>query len=346
MKNIHYISFLRILAMFSIIAAHTVAPPVIYYASQYSDFWLRLSVVIAEICRGGVYIFIAISGALFLQPQKELALSKLFKKYILRIALSLLIFGTLFALMEIVFTQKTFRPSQILSALLNMVQNKSWGHLWYLYMLAGLYLVTPILKRFVNGASDCEIRYALLVLLVFNLLFPTLEKYTGIKVGFYIPFSGVHVFIYLLGYALHAKIVRIGDAACFGMILVSLLIFLAECLGHVEIDTIGVHFKGFSVSSVCVSLIPVSLFSLALNHCKKEIGEKRERCEKLLSELSFGVYIFHAVFLNLIYQVFHFSPAKVNVVLMWLIVFVITSLLSLLTTYFLRLIPFVRKYIL
>ena len=52
-KNYHYISFLRIMAMFAIIGAHTVATPVIYNANDYSDFWLRLSVVIAEICRGG-----------------------------------------------------------------------------------------------------------------------------------------------------------------------------------------------------------------------------------------------------------------------------------------------------
>ena len=346
MKNYHYIAFLRILAMFAIIGAHTVATPVIYNAQEYSDFWLHLSVVLTMLQRGGVNIFIAISGALFLQPEKELTLSKLFKKYIFRIVLALLIFGTLFALMEIVFTEKSFHAGQILTALLNMLQNKSWGHLWYLYMLAGLYLVTPVFKRFVNSVSNTEIRYLLLVLVVFDMLFPLLENFTGVKIGFYIPFAGMPVFYYLLGYALHAKIVRLPDIPCFGMILLSLAIYLAECLIPVEIDTISVQFKGLSMTALLSSFVPVAIFSLALNHCKTEIGAKRTNCEKLLSELSFGVYIFHAVFINFIYKVLHLSPANLNVFLMWVIVFVITSILSLLTTYILRLIPLVRKYIL
>ena len=52
MKNYHYISFLRIIAMFAIIAAHTIATPVIYNSSEYSVIWLDLSVVFAEIFRG------------------------------------------------------------------------------------------------------------------------------------------------------------------------------------------------------------------------------------------------------------------------------------------------------
>lgn len=260
--------------------------------------------------------------------------------------LALLVFGTLFALMEIVFTEKTVAARQIPQAFLRMIQNESWGHLWYLYMLAGLYLVTPVFKRFVNGASDLEIRYVLLVLLVFNLIFPLLTQYTGITVGFYIPFAGTPIFYYLLGYALHAKIVRIPDTASFCMIVLSIAFFVAESLIPAEIDIAGVYFKGVSHSALCSTLIPVAVFSLALNHCAETVGERRARVEKLLSELSFGVYIFHALFINVIYKVLRLSPASMNVFLMWAIVFCVTAVSSLALTYVLRLVPFVRKYIL
>jgi surface polysaccharide O-acyltransferase-like enzyme len=180
--------------MFAIIAAHTVATPVIYNSADYSNFWLDFSIILAEICRGGVNIFIAISGALFLQPEKELSLSKIFRKYVLRIVLAICIFGTFFALMEIVFTEKSFTFRQIPEALLRMIQNESWGHLWYLYMLVGLYLVTPLFKRFIQLATDFEIKYILLVIFLFNLIFPLIENYTGIKIGFYIPFVGTPLF--------------------------------------------------------------------------------------------------------------------------------------------------------
>jgi len=342
MKNYHYISFLRIFSMFAIIAAHTIATPVIYNSADYSVFWLNISVVLAEICRGGVYIFIAISGALFLQPEKELTLSKLFKKYILRIILALCIFGTLFALMEIVFTEKKIAFRQIPEALLRMIQNKSWGHLWYLYMLTGLYLITPLLKRFIQTATDLEIRYSIAVIFVFNLIFPLIEKCTGVKIGFYIPFVGTPIFFYLLGYALHSKIIRIPNWLSMVMIGFTFFIFILECILNTEINITGVFFEGFSTTAFCGSLIPIAFYSLALNYCKDE----SRRLDKFLSELSFGVYIFHAVFINFIYKVLHLTPTTMSVPLMWLIVFVITSVLSLITTYVLRLIPIVKKYIL
>ena len=76
-------------------------------------------------------------------------------------------FGTVFALMEIVFTERTFYLSQIATAFINTLQNKSWGHLWYLYMLVGLYLITPVLKIFVKNASHIEVKNIQLLISVF-----------------------------------------------------------------------------------------------------------------------------------------------------------------------------------
>ncbi len=342
MKNIHYISFLRIISMFAIIAAHTIATPVISNSKDYSDFWLHLSVVLAEICRGGVNVFIAISGALFLQPEKELTLSKLFKKYVTRIIIALIIFGTLFSLMEIVFIEKTFTFSQISEALLRMVQNESWGHLWYLYMLVGIYLVTPVFKRFVQSANNSEIKYTIEIIFLFNIIFPVIEKYIDIKIGFYIPFVGTPIFFYLLGYALHSRIIKIPNILSITMIVFSIFIFFLECVLDTEINIAGVYFEGFSRTTLCSFLIPVSFYSLALNYCKEESG----RFDKSLSELSFGVYIFHAVFINIIYKVLHLTPVTISVPIMWLIVFIATSILSITLTYVLRFIPIIRKYVL
>ena len=244
--------------------------------------------------------------------------------------------------MEIVFTERKITFEQIPEAFMRMIQNKSWGHLWYLYMLVGLYLITPLLKRFIQAATSLEIVYLIVILFIFNLVFPLIEKYSGIKIGFYIPFVGTPIFIYLLGYALHSKIIRIPNWLSIVMILFSIFIFILECLLKTKINIMGVYFEGFSHTSFCSTFIPVSLFSLALNYCRDE----PRRFDKTLSELSFGVYIFHAVFINFIYKFLHLTPETMTIPVMWLLVFVITSILSLLITYIFRLIPFVRKYIL
>ena len=341
-ENYHYISFLRILAMFAIIGAHTIATPVIYYSSDYTIFWLKLSVILSEICRSGVQIFIAISGALFLQPDKDLIISKLIRKYVLRLFLALLIFGTLFSFMEIIFTERVFTFPQIIKACKNMLENKSWGHLWYLYMLIGLYLITPVLKHFIKIASESEIQYILIILFLFNFCFPIIEKYFDIKIGFYLPLVGTPIFFYLMGYAIHSKIIKIKDCISILMIITAIGIFVFESFVNIQINTKGIYFEGFSHSDLFSLLIPMSVFSLSLNHCRKE----PVRFDKTFSELSFGVYIFHAVYINFFYKVLHINPGKMPVIFMWIVVFILTSILSLLTTYILRLLPFIRKYIL
>lgn len=245
--------------------------------------------------------------------------------------------------MEIVFNEHSFKLKQVMESLFCMIQNKSWGHLWYLYMLVGLYLVTPILKRFINTAEKSEIIYFLAILLLFNMLFPLVEAYSGIKIGFYIPFVGVNLFYYILGYAIDSRVIRIPNKLSFFPIIFSIIVYFIEFFFNVKINIQAVCFEAFSNSLIFKSFIPIALFSLALNYLEKI---KVSDFEKLLSDLSFGVYIFHAVFINFIYKVLELSPAKINLFIIWLVVFVMTSVSSFILTYLFRCLPFVKKHIL
>ena len=51
-----------------------------------------------------------------------------------------------------------------------------WYHLWYLYMLIGLYLLTPIYRIFVKNAEEKDIRYLLILFFLFGLVLPFLKK--------------------------------------------------------------------------------------------------------------------------------------------------------------------------
>lgn len=344
-KQFEYINYLRVLAMLFIIAAHTICTPVIYYSTFYSSFGLNISVILTNIFRTGVTIFIMISGALFLRPEKENSIKKLLGKNILRIFLCLLIFGSLFALMEIVFVNKTFKVSFIFESLLRMLQNKSWGHLWYLYMLIGLYLITPILKVFINNCSDTKLYYFLIILFIFNFIIPLINGITGMQVAFTISFAGTNLFFYLLGYVFHSrKIVIPKSVALCGLIIGICYLFLMYLLNS-PIDVQKVTYSNNFNIDILVDLIPVSIFVLFCN----EEDMKKTKIVSYMSEQSFGVYIFHAVFLNFIYKVLKL-PSQfykgIKLLLLWVIVFIITLLLSLIVTTVLRKIKFIRKWIL
>jgi surface polysaccharide O-acyltransferase-like enzyme len=92
-----------------------------------------------------------ITGVLFLNPEKDITLEKMLKKYVFRIVLAIILFGIPYCFMEIIFdANMVFNIGQIGVAILNAVQGKSWDHIWYLYMIAGLYLCIPLIKIFIN----------------------------------------------------------------------------------------------------------------------------------------------------------------------------------------------------
>lgn len=101
-----------------------------------------------------VPVFIMISGYLLLDSQKDLTNGKLIK-YIKKMVYILCTFGLSYCLIESFVNYKNQGAGKIISdAILNLLTGNCWGHMWYVYMLIGLYAVTPVIKTFVNNASD------------------------------------------------------------------------------------------------------------------------------------------------------------------------------------------------
>lgn len=119
--------------------------------------------------------FFMLSGALLLNQEKEITVSKLVKKYILRMVLILLCFGTVFSLMEIIFTTKSIQCVDVFTAIINVIQGNTWAHMWYLYALLGIYALMPIYKLIANNALDKELKVILFMLFVFISILPTLR---------------------------------------------------------------------------------------------------------------------------------------------------------------------------
>ena len=345
MKRFHYITLLRILAMFSVIALHTILPPVTYFSDIYTPLELKSSILLLNIFEiYAVPVFFMISGALMLNPRKNVTVEKCVKKS-LRIFVLLAVIGTFFALMEILAIKRDFTILYLVESLFNMLADKSWAHLWYLYVLIGLYVVTPCLRKIIesNGGG-----YLCIVLIVFNLIIPFisdigkqfLSSYGWKEIAFRIPFVGTAITYYVLGWALSTEKIRINNKYAV-LIICSLLIYLFSAVFVLKCFN-GTKVQFWDINNLLGVLFSVSIFSLFYNNFQEGIDS---RLQTILSENSYGIYIFHAVFTNLAYQILKLNPQKMNILVMWIAVFLITLLLSFLLTYGLRKIPVVRKFL-
>ena len=268
----------------------------------------------------------------------------------------LLVVGTLYAWLELAFTYKSYSLNLLPESLLNVSKGNSWDHMWYLYMLIGLYLILnhllwdclilPMVKSAVSSLSTNELDILLIILFIFTLLIPSLQSYGLPDLGFDIPMKDSFLFYLLMGYrySLMSEKTRPEFTPhthlpvwifIMGVIIISFLTVQNQSIAHWSVN----H---FSYKSPLIALLACSLFLIKSNH-KRQIP-LIQRIGRVISEFSFGIYIFHPLWMNVFRKALHLNPMCYGVVSV-IIFFLTIIVLSIATTWGFRRIPFVGRYI-
>ena len=276
-----------------------------------------------------VPIFVMISGALFLNPAKAIGYPLMLHKYVKRIALALLIFGLPMCFVETYFGN----TGGVINSITHFVTGHSWTHMWYLYMLIGLYLITPIIKPFVTKASDRDWTAALVLMFVMSSLFPTLNA-MGAGLTSWMIISTPYIFIYMLGYWLCWKAPQkmVGNKfALTAVTLLCLAIIVAKCY-------YGFNYYGYADPvTICLAAALFLLFRLFNVNWK---------LANWITPYCFGIYLIHNVFINFAYKFLKIETEMVVPILNFIGFFLLFTLLSFISTYILMKIPFMKKHVL
>lgn len=153
-----------------------------------------------------VPVFLMCSGALLLDPQKELGIRRILTHYFLRILLVLMFWSLAYEFYFIaakLLLYGEYEPGAWLKAIVRVLTFRHYFHLYYLQMLLIFYLFLPALRVFVANAPRSVFRYILLIWFIFGILFPYLWKFepmasnTGVPAQY--PISNTYA---AFGYAL------------------------------------------------------------------------------------------------------------------------------------------------
>ena len=153
--NLFWIDALSVFSTFAVIVLHVSAKVVIGTKDTASLNWWIGNFIDSSV-RWCVPVFVMISGALLLDPTKKESVSGFLKKRAARILLPL-VFWTLIYILHLAKI-KTF---SLTYTLLKILIGYPYPHLWYLYMLLGLYLTVPFLRTYIRSSSYKE-RYQLI----------------------------------------------------------------------------------------------------------------------------------------------------------------------------------------
>ena len=158
-ERIDYFDWLRVFALFAVVVQHTASQH--WYDADVSGAAWRCFNVFCSVTQWNVPVFVMISGALFLG--REIPVRRICSKYVLRMAAAFCFWSAVYAVGAL-----ESGTSGLLTALI-----LGPYHLWFLFMIAGLYLCQPFFRPI--AADGGRSRYFLLLALVFAALLPTLE---------------------------------------------------------------------------------------------------------------------------------------------------------------------------
>ncbi len=333
------ISLLRIAATISVIALHTAGTVTTAVPQLEDDMFTFFNLITIVFC-WAVPVFFMITGSLLLNPQKELTASKCVKKYALRMVLALFIFGIPFALLMLVFNQGTFSPFMLLDSVIAVFTGDTFAHLWYLYVLVGIYLILPVLRGFVKSASKKDIQLVLAVLFLLDFILPTISAYTGLSFEFSVPFT-YPVFYLFAGYYISSYKPTV---LCNKALNTTVILLLTAAVFIMGYNNIPLHC--FSYTGPLTAVMSAAMFG---NFTVCTGNNKPVHSELIwkIDRLCFGAYLIHPVFIQFAYRFLKFTPASFEMYYIAMILFfIVFTVCSFAASWIMSLIKPLRKYVL
>ena len=143
---------IRTIAIISVIAIHATNEAIMPQMTQLDFYrWSIVNVYQAIFRVAGLPLFVMLTGFLLLQPEKySESLSTFYKKRWNRLAVCVFFFGILYFIWDFTVKNQPFTTNHVIQSLLSV---GPYYHFWYLYMIVGLYLLTPILRALMPNLS-------------------------------------------------------------------------------------------------------------------------------------------------------------------------------------------------
>lgn len=372
-------AYVRILACFGVVLLHTLfasslalepsgSAPFAAQAWQNNLMW-------------GVPCFLMTTGALLLNPEKNISLHKIYTKYVKRITITLVVFTLVFAALDPLMEGSKFSFSSVVGNWIrNVVTDGSWAHMWYLYLLIGIYAMLPVYRAIIRSCSDREIQYICAIFVLFVSVLPMTELF-DFKIGFYLCTTIIYPLYPILGYAIFngkIKFSRLTSAIILIGCTVSIVLLTYFRINYADIcfdvDALGVFDELFGYASVFVIGQGVCIYSLLCGlkcdsrgilkdegkHACREIHSSLNNVDGMpdstserkslytIDKCTFGAYLIHMIFLKYVLICKHVNPlvyTGVKMVCCVLLMAIVFFIVSLIVTWVLRKIPGIKSFL-
>lgn len=313
-ERVVFLDYVRVLACFMVIFVHSceffyVGTDGCTITNDRDRFWISL---IDGTFRISVPLFVMTSSYLLL-PLRVSGVP-FFKRRFTRIIIPFVIWSVLYATVPVLYGDLTVEgmKESLLRLLYNF--NISSGHLWFIYMLIGLYLFMPILTPWLQQASK-KGEQAFLAVWFFTTFHHALKEWAGdgwYGECFWNEFHSLWYFSGHIGFLVLAHYIRTyinwSKRKCLGIGLVAFLLgsaytiysFYSRTQVSDDLYVIEIFWR-FCTPNVAIATFGFFLMLKTVSFDKAWLYKP----VLSISKLSYGIYLMHIFLLNFAYKLIH-----------------------------------------
>lgn len=343
-NRVYYLDVLRFIACIAVVMIHTTSEYVLKDFGS-ADFWIGN--ILNSISRFGVPIFVMISGCLMLDKRYNCTNQKLIK-HIRKMIVFFIFWSAIYVIFYQIIVPLLIKHEQINIVKIFLTFVKGHFHLWFIYMIIGLYLILPLLRLWVKDENKKYIEYFIILAIVFSFFLPQLvsvaSNYTSVfknindiidKVD--LKYVGGYTTYFILGWYInnygikHKKMLYILGTISLAITIISTFILSI---------TTGKAIQMYGNFNINVLLYSLMIFSLI-----KDVFYNKNGSNKMVSTISkysLGIYAMHPLIIDVINKLLikiDINMALINVP----IVYILTLIISVSVSFLMSKIPILKN---
>lgn len=295
-----YVNYVRAIAACAVVQMHTNGAYLFLFdpaASTHPQF--VTADIFYSLLRWATPFFIMISGAMLIRPFSEQSSSDFLRNRFRRVVAPFAWWGAVYLLYPYRFDIVDGVPVDWGKMLHTFFYEDIYFHLWFIPMIMGLYILTPVLRIYTRSATQRDIAYFLGIIFVFNAghhFFP------GVLLVKHFSWLG-YLGYYLLGYYLHTYPINLRWKRIIYTL--GLLMPVVNALGTWWFSVQkGQYNEILLVYASPTVLITTTALFLYLRDFDWDSFSKRRpgvhRSVMYLADISFGVYFAHPLVLDVL----------------------------------------------
>jgi surface polysaccharide O-acyltransferase-like enzyme len=295
-RDIQYINKLRILGIYLVVTAHVA----IWLAMESPAFSLPWWVCswLFYLGHAAIPVFVMISGALLLDDARREPACTFYARRLYRVGIPLVAWTAVYLVVRVHFHEEGLT---IARAAALIFRADLYYHLWFLYMIFGLYLITPPLRAFVRRSTR-RVRLTVIVLglVLANVYFQTdalLWNHERSILTLFLPF----IPYYLCGYELRRIDPKSVPSRYLALAAVLSASYLAAFFGVFmeRQGGVGVRYL-FDFFTPPVMFLSVGIFWAAYLHhtTAPPLAGIRKTALEWIASTTLGIYVLHPLVLD------------------------------------------------